>query len=191
MPDEAAKVVGARFAAKASQPGPVYEGEAALVPPAAAADPRRKVWWPDAPKGDARGPGVYADLEDLLLHVRSGDEVLVRADGPVVVEPQAVKHRRGPADDKPAEFVVAFRPFEEAGRVCRPVLTAAPGGLADDALFTLVDGDVSFTGLHFRVAAGNPKGVGSRAVVAVLGARGCEFRGCTVTLDEDGRRRPP
>ncbi len=151
--------------------------------PGAAGGAKLKVWWPEAP---AEGSGVYTSLERLLYDLRSGDTVLVRHDGPVMVEPQTVKYRpaRGATPDMAADFAVTFRPFEG----CKPVLTFAASRAVDAALFKLEDGTATFEGLHFKVRAGKAKDMAARTAVSVLTGRGCTFKACVFTLEEDEAR---
>lgn len=180
---EPVKVVGARFTS-GGKPDLVYRN-VPLVPPVAVRDIREKIWWPFATEEQAAAIGAHKDLVKLLRDVKSGDTILIRYDGVLEFEPINIRPRRG-ADEKSSEFALTFKPFEEKGRKCRPILTAGSTDRVDDALFTVEDGEVAFENLEFRIAVGNQRGISSRAVASIVGGKRCQFRSCVVTLDGEG-----
>jgi hypothetical protein len=63
------------------------------------------------------------------------------------------------------------------------VLVPAATRDLDATLFRLIDGEATFEDLQFRVKSG--RNHRSQAAVTLVGAKGCTFRGCVFTLDED------
>lgn len=178
------KFVGARFAVTGrSEWGLTYETP--LVRPVAASAVKEKVWWPSVAEEEVLPAGVYRDLAVLLLHVRSGDTVRIRHDGPLSVKPVTVT-RNSSGEENAGEFTLTFKPYEDGNGRSRPVLTTGPTNRLDVAMFTLEDGDISFEDLQFRVNAGHQGALVWRQAVSMFGAKRCSFRSCVITLDEDG-----
>lgn len=195
----APRVIGAQFslsanplekagrAYKGDGPTTVYKGVEAWPPadPGRAAAKPLKVWRPGADEADlVPGTGEYKDLPTLLRAARNGDTILIRADGPVPVEPVEIKPpRSGP--DRGGEFKLTFKPAPG----CRPVLQFHEETRDLDAiLFRVKEGEITFEGVEFAIRPAKPKVHDSVSAVTLVGGRGCTFRDCVFTLDEeDGR----
>lgn len=145
--------------------------------PQAVGERRTLVWIPDA-KPDQLGPGVYANLPALLADARPDDVVLIRHTGELPHDTVELKSSRKPNE---GEFKVTFR----AADGFSPVFTVNPDAEADQTMFRLVRGEVTFEGVHFRLKPDVPKN-GQRAVaVGVVNGRACTFRNCLFTLAEE------
>jgi hypothetical protein len=147
-------------------------------PAAAVAETRQLIWSPNTPFVDLI-PGRYSDIVKLLRDVRSGDEVLIDHDGPLLVDTSRVESGARPGPER-GDFRLTFKP--SPGR--KPVLTAAPNRDIDATLFRLIDGEVTFENLQFHIRT-KARDHRSQAVVTLVSAKGCTFRGCVFTLDED------
>jgi hypothetical protein len=177
------RVIGAQFT-----PTPLVSGGRVYAglswPPDRPAEPKQKVWFPGAGPNDTLPAHVYANLVKLLQDVRPGDEILIRQTGmgPIEVLPTEVNltSRVGPGAER--EFKLTFRP-EDPGKPV--VLAAAASEFVDGVLFKLMAGEVAFEGIEFRLRPAP----GQETVTAarVVGAKGCVFRDCVFTLDDEAK----
>jgi tRNA A-37 threonylcarbamoyl transferase component Bud32 len=180
----AVRVVGAQFTPPALSPltnaGRVYAGVSPVWPPDRPAESKQRIWFPRADPNDNLPPNVYSNLVKLLQDVRPGDEVLIRQNRPEPIElnPTEVSLPSRVGPDR--EFKITFRP-EERGKPV--ILTAAASDYVDGVLFKLMAGEVTFEGIEFRLKPAP----GQETVTAarVVGARGCAFRDCVFTLDDE------
>jgi serine/threonine protein kinase len=148
----------------------------------AAAEITTRVWWPNAPEGQPLKPGEYADLVTLLRAARSGDTILIRHSGPLLLSEQyVIKPPKPAAGAVASDYHLTFKPESKDDK---PILIPAPTGIIDLSLFQVVEGRVTFEGLHFALNPGDSQK--TLAAVTVATGRGCEFIGCTFTLDELG-----
>ncbi|MBX9583225.1 MAG: hypothetical protein K2X87_23205, partial [Gemmataceae bacterium] len=177
VPDKAVWVAGARFAPEPGTGGPVYPGPWPPTKPAAVVA-GVKVWWPKPPAGTSLRAGEYDDLVKLLRDARSGDTVLIRADGPVPVEPVIVEPPKPAGGADRADFHLTFKPDPRS----RPVLVPSPSRDLNLSLFRIREGRVAFEGLEFRLAPGPDQE--AVAAVTVVAGRGCSFTRCVFTLEE-------
>ena len=180
---EGVVLLGAQFHLPGSPTRRAYTGSgfSAWPPPKPAATPevRQLVWSPSTPLADVV-PGRYSDIVKLMRDVRSGDEVLIDHDGPLPVDTTRIESAARPGPDR-GDFRVTIRP--SPGR--KPVLTATDTNRDLDAtLFRLMDGEATFENLQFQIKA-KSRDHRSQAVVTLVSAKGCVFRGCVFTLDED------
>ena len=60
----------------------------------------------------------------------------------------------------------------------------APNRDLDATMFRLMDGEATFEGLNFLVKSARDRR-SPQSAVTVVSAKGCTFRGCVFTLDED------
>lgn len=173
------RVVGAQFAAGGPSAGRVYADTP--WPPPLPAVAAAKVWRPKPAADAPLAPGESDDLVKLLRDARPGDTILIRHNGPLAMEPVTLPARGGPAA---ADFHITFKP----DRGYTPVLTPDASREVDVALFKVREGRATFDGLQFLIRPPPPGGYDSVAAVAVAGGRGCTFKSCVFTLDEeDGR----
>ena len=177
--DRDPRVIGAQFATTRGHR--VY----ADIPwppevPRAVADTRTKIWFPEAKPNEPLPAGTYTDLLKLLRDARSGDEILIRHTGPLPMEPATIQPPAKGPDRGDFRLTIKAEPGS------KPVLALIGGNNDFDAtLFKVKDGRVTFEGLHFVVKPAGPRNHRSVAGVTVLAGRGCAFRSCTFTLEED------
>jgi serine/threonine protein kinase len=145
--------------------------------PAAVGERRTLVWFPDA-KPEDLAPGVESNLTKLLADVRPDDVVLIRHTGELPRDTIELKSSRKPNE---GEFKVTFRAAEGS----HPVFTIDPDGEADQTMFRLVRGEVTFEGVHFRLKPDLPKNNQRAVAVGIVNGRACTFRNCLFTLAEE------
>jgi hypothetical protein len=144
-----------------------------------------RIWWPAAPDDAVLKPKFeYRDLGVLLREARSGDTILIRHNGPLAIEQHFIQPLKAGGTDR-ADFHLLFKPETKD---MKPVLSPAQTNDVDVSLFRVKEGRVSFEDLHFLLKPAQPKYQDQIAVVTLVAGRGCEFKNCTFTLDEeDGR----
>ncbi|MDB5309177.1 MAG: hypothetical protein JWO38_3379 [Gemmataceae bacterium] len=172
------RVVGAQFHDPRENTRGAYPGIVWPPPdPAAAANVKQKVWWPGGPATDLK-PGVYTNLVKLLQDARSGDTILIRHTGLLVVPQHLIQLPRPGTGADRGEFRLTFK----ADGNETPVLTPDAVKTLDLSLFRVVEGLVRFEGLHFLLRPGASQD--SLAAVTLVAGKGCTFQNCTFTLAE-------
>jgi serine/threonine protein kinase len=111
---------------------------------------------------------IYPELHLAVLDSQPGDEILIKHDGLLEVEPV---RRERPIQN------VTIKPFQG----CKPILSIKTND-AHAAMFRLSEGHLQFEGLQFRLEAYKP--FKSQAVVAIVGDGQCTFSDCVITLEE-------
>ena len=176
-------VIGAQFHVQENLRR-AYIGANVTWPPIApaAVEITTRIWWPTGPADDKdRNPDEYTNLVKLLQDARSGDTILIRHDGVLRMEQHVIsppKPKLGGADR--GDFHLLFKPETKDHK---PILALAESSIRDRSLFQVVEGRVSFEGLHFALKPGSSQD--KLAAVTLVAGRGCEFLGCTFTLEED------
>jgi hypothetical protein len=174
------RVVGAHFTSPRVPGGGVVYTNVQGWPPERPAEPRQKVWFPRAEPTEQLPPNVYTNLVKLLQDVKSGDEVLIRQTRPEPIELMPTEVALPSRVGADREFRLTFRP-EDRGKPV--VLAAAASDFVDGVLFKLMAGEVTFEGIEFRLKPAP----GQETVTAarVVGAKGCAFRDCVFTLEDE------
>lgn len=114
------------------------------------------------------GDGVYNTLAAAIADARPRDEILIRANGPVAIEP--VRLVKSGLD-------LTIRPYPGS----KPVLTLGAAPDPDAFLFQTHSGMLRLENLHFLLA---PRAdFRSQTIVALAGEGECRFHRCTITLD--------
>jgi hypothetical protein len=117
--------------------------------------------------------GTYSSLEAALADARPGDEIQIKANGELRVDPVQLK--------KPALGDLTLRPFPGS----HPVLTLGETTDADAVLFRVQDGRLQLVDLEFLLRPRDRFDV--QALVALAGDGQCLFKNCAITLDRGGR----
>ena len=109
----------------------------------------------------------------------NGDTILIRHTGLLPLEATCeIKARTGEP-----EFKLTFKPF----RGSRPILTPrADWTKLDQSLFRLLSGEVEFDELEqFLLKPSRPRNRQEVAALTVIGGKGCTFKNCVFTLQEE------
>lgn len=121
------------------------------------------------PTADDSPKGIYKTLNAAILYAEPGDEIRIRSNGPMKVDPIVLQKSDCDLMIRPAP---GFHPLLE--------LSAVPAD-ASASLFRLYDGKLRLVNLEFRL---NPQlRYVAPAVVTIAGSGSCTFRHCVVTLD--------
>jgi serine/threonine protein kinase len=138
------------------------------------AQQRRRIVDPSVVSGSANR--VYKTLAEALTACESGDEVVLRFDGPLAVEP----YRLGPKNVQD----VTIR--AEPGR--RPILqlTAAKDSDPEPAMFRLYDGKLRLEGLEFVLRPDQDR-LDRQSVIDLVGQGSCTLKNCIITMDRASR----
>ncbi len=140
--------------------------------------PGVKVWYPNPPSAekDSLPTNVFDDLSQAMAALKSGDRLLIRGSG-VLVVPKL-------ADLSKPDFNVTIRPEDDKATA---ILTPAENTRLDSAMFRLEEGTIRFERIEFRLKptalkAGDVK---SQSIVTLAaGGRRCEFHHCVITMDQ-------
>jgi tRNA A-37 threonylcarbamoyl transferase component Bud32 len=120
------------------------------------------------------GDGIYPSLDQAAREARSGDTILIRANGVVPVDTVRLEKASTELTIKPHP---RFRPILELGQTSD----------SDAALVRLHDGKVTFEGLEFRLRP--QREFKALSVVLMVGDGQCFFKNCVATL-EPGKEVP-
>lgn len=179
--DERDRVIGAQFhnpnvlpPRRAYPDAQTWPPDMPKAAPSSASAPHQLVWAPDAVEPLPKD--TFDDLGKLLRSVRTGDEILIRHNGPLPVEGFELKTRPGAGD-----FRVTFKPHDGFA----PVLTAPGGQPLDQSLFRLLSGEVAFERVQFFLKPSQVRSEQVVAAVKILGGKACAFRECVFTLAEE------
>ncbi len=115
------------------------------------------------------GRGIYPSIGLALGDARPGDEILIRCNGVLPVEP--VRLERKTAD-------VTIRPAKN----CKPILTLGPTTERDAALLRLYDGKVRFEDLEFHLQPTRAD-FKAQSIVCIIGDGQCSFKNCLITQE--------
>jgi serine/threonine protein kinase len=181
----AARILGARFARDFNTGGRTYPDIYWPPPkPEMVRNLAVKVWVPDAVNEDDLPPNQEKDLVKLLRDAKSGDTILIRHNGVLGVDQCLIEpNKLGNATDR-GEFHLTFKP--EPGS--RPILVPKFSTKLDLSLFRVIEGRVTFENLQFQIKPTQPGYQESVAAVTLVAGRGCTFRNCVFTLqEEDGK----
>jgi predicted Ser/Thr protein kinase len=144
---------------------PIYGGGWPPGRPALPVTPKagQRVVHPDATPEDAESR-VYPTVAKAFEDLKPGETLLVAQNGRVPVSLLAEKTLRA-----------TIAPFDGF----TPILVASEDTVRrpDASLFPLVDGELTFSGVHVQLG-------GRAAVVTMAGGTTCTFKNCTVTLEE-------
>jgi hypothetical protein len=117
--------------------------------------------------------GTYSSLEAAIADARPGDEIQIKAEGELGVNPVQLKTK--------ALSDLTVRPFPGS----HPVLTFGETTDADAVLFGVQDGKLQLVDLEFLV---RPRGkFDAQVLVALAGDGQCVFKNCVITLDRGGQ----
>ncbi len=136
----------------------------------------KKIWDPAFPADQTAPPGLYTRLDQAIPNLKPGDELLIKANGPIRVSPTDLT--------APKNLELTIRPFEGY----RPVLVPDESLKTDDAMFKMQAGQLTFAGVQFQLPTRPNRGEESRSLVTMLGGT-CNFRDCVITLEERGEVR--
>jgi serine/threonine protein kinase len=127
------------------------------------------------PESDTLPAGTYRTLEAALADVRPGDEIRLRHNGEMAINPIDLSH--------PRQERITIRPD---GPQYRPVLTLSDAtNKADANLFTVYNGSLAFEDIHFRLRAQRATSIReNQSVVAIVGGGIVSFTRCAATLEE-------
>ena len=155
---------------------------APIWPPSAstAAEITTRIWWPNAGDAVLKPHREFSDLVTLLREARSGDTILIRHDGPLVMEQHTIQPLKGTPDR--SEFHLTFKPETKD---LKPILIPAWANDIDLSIFRVKEGRVSFEDLNFWVKPERPKYQEQICAVTLVAGRSCEFKNCTFTLEEE------
>jgi hypothetical protein len=135
-----------------------------------------RIWWPNPPleERDRLPRNVYENLSTALAEAKPGDDIEIRANGPVAL-PNTISLTR------PNQRLV-IKPEEGSKPILVPTLTDR----IEMNLFRLEEGELRFENLEFlirpvQIEEGDLR---SATVVGFAGGRRCEFVSCVLTLDE-------
>jgi hypothetical protein len=187
LPKSALGVMGAQFHDPKSNTRLAYHGVERIWPPLppAPAEITTRVWWPAKPESASLKPDrEYTDLVKLLRDARSGDTILIRHDGPLPMEKIVIQPPKTFSGGDRGDFHLTFKPETKN---LRPILVPAQNEL-DVSIFRIREGRVLFEDLHFNLKPDQPNTRDQIAAVSLVAGRGCEFKNCTFTLqEEDGK----
>jgi len=136
-------------------------------------EPGQKVFDPGLSEDRPLPAGVYRDFRKAMLDARPGDEILIRSNGILSIQPEDLG-----AGDLPAKLTIRA----DAGY--RPVLTTAPG--VRPAMFRVYAGELTLSGLQIRLRAGNGNGI--RMLASIPGAGRVTLKNCAISLDAPSGR---
>lgn len=137
-------------------------------------DRRTLVVDPRATGGGDATTKIFSKLEQAVLEARPGEEILVRTNTDLSVEPIRL--------DKP-NVDLTIRPY----RGYHPVLVLGDSPDKDVSMFRLQDGKLKLEDLEFRLKPRLREGKDeAQAVVGVAGQGHCAFKHCVITLGSDG-----
>jgi tRNA A-37 threonylcarbamoyl transferase component Bud32 len=120
------------------------------------------------------GDGIYPSLDQAAREARTGDTILIRANGVVAVDTVRLEKANTELTIKPHP---RFRPILELGQTSD----------TDAALVRLHDGKLTFEGLEFRLRP--QREFKAQSVVLMVGDGQCTFKNCVATL-EPGKEVP-
>jgi len=115
------------------------------------------------------GRGIYPSLNLALGEAKPGDEILIRHNGMLEVEPIRLEKKTTDVTIRPA-------------RNCKPILTLGLTTDRDAALFRLHDGKLRFEDLEFALQPTRAD-FKAQCIVALVTDGQCTFKNCLVTLD--------
>ncbi len=118
----------------------------------------------------------YSNLGHALLDAQPGDRIVLRLDGEVPMDPQALDGAKWA--DLTIRADVGFH----------PILTLGDTLEADAALFRIYNGRLRLENVELRLQPS--RDASSQAVVSFLGDGECTFKDCLITLDRSGHATP-
>lgn len=127
-----------------------------------------KTWWPNAPLGLALPRNTARSLVDLIAVAKPGNTIEVRHDGTLAVPPIRWGAPGAGLTLRPA---IGSKPFLVADESIRRQ--------ADGAIVDLVEGELTWEGLEFRIEAS----VNRLAIVRQSAGSSVQFKNCVITLD--------
>jgi tRNA A-37 threonylcarbamoyl transferase component Bud32 len=120
------------------------------------------------PRVSESGDGIYPSLDQAAKEARSGDTILIRANGVVPVDTVRLEK---------AGIELTIKPHPRF----RPILELGQTSDSDAALVRLHDGKVTFQDLEFRLRP--QRDFKAQSVVLMVGDGQCIFKNCVATLE--------